>query len=71
MEYLKTHHLLKLRLARALFGATSSPFLLDRTVRNNVSSYHFDPEFVMQELRWFLVADFSCGSKTTTAAFEL
>ena len=62
---------MKLRLARVAFGVTSSPFLLNGTVRNHVSSYHFDPEFVMQVLRSFFVDDFSCGNKTTIAAFEL
>ena len=63
--------IVKLRLAQVVFGATSSPFLFNGTVWNHVSSYYFDREFVMQELRSFLVADFFCGSKTTTAAFEL
>ena len=63
--------IVKLRLARVVFGVTSSPFLLSGTVRNRVSSYHFDPEFVMQVLRSFFVDDFSGGSKTRTAAFEL
>ena len=40
-------------------------------MRKHVLSYHFDPEFVMQVLRSFFVDDFSGGSKTTTAAFEL
>ena len=62
---------MKLPLARVVFGVTSSPFLLNGTVRNHVSSYHLDPEFVMQVLRSFFVDDFSGGSKTTTAAFEL
>ena len=63
--------IVKLRLARVIFGMTSSPFLLNGTVRNHVSSYSFDPEFIMQELRSFFVDDFSGGSKTTIAAFEL
>ena len=63
--------IVKLRLARVVFGVTSSPFLLNGTVRNHVSSNRFDPEFVMQVLRSFFVGDFSGGSKTTTAAHEL
>ena len=63
--------IVKLRLARVVFGVTSSPFLLNGTVRNHVSSYDFDPEFVMQVPRSFFVDDFSGGSKTTTTAFEL
>ena len=59
--------IVKLGLAWVVFGMTSSPFLLNGTVRNHVSSYHFDPEFVMQILRSFLMDDFSGGSKTTTA----
>ena len=63
--------IVKLRLARVVFGVTSSPFLLNGTVRNHVSSYDFDPEVVIQVPRSFFVDDFSGGSKTTTAAFEL
>ena len=62
---------MKLRLARVVFGVTSSPFLLNRTVRNHLSSYHFHPEFAMQVLLSFFVDYFSRGSKTTTAAFGL
>ena len=55
--------IVKLRLARVVFGVISSPFLLNKTVRNHVSSYHvglcFDPEFIMQVLRSFFVDDFS------------
>ena len=58
--------IVKLRLARVVFGVSSSHFLLNETVRN-----HFDPEFVMQVLRPFFIDHFSGGSKTTTAAFEL
>ena len=49
----------KLRLARVLFGVTSSPFLLNGTVPNHVSSFPFDPEFVIQVLRSFFVDYFS------------
>ena len=62
---------MKLHLARVVFGMTSSPSLLNGTVRNRVFNYHFDPDFVMQVLRSFFVDDFFGGSKTTTAAFEL
>ena len=40
--------IVKLRLARVVFGVTSPTFLLNRTVRNHVSSYHFDPDFDFQ-----------------------
>ena len=50
---------MKLRLARVLFGVTSSPFLLNGTVPNHVSSFHFNPEFVIQVLRSFFVDYFS------------
>ena len=63
--------IVKLRFAQVVFGMTSSPFLLNGTVRSNVSSYNFDPEFIMQKLRSFFVDDFSGRSKTTIAAFEL
>ena len=62
---------MKLLLGRVVFGVTSLPFLLNRTVPNHVSSYQFDPEFVIQVRRSFFVDDFSGQSKTTTAAFEL
>ena len=61
---------MKLRLARVVFSVTSSPFLLNGTVQNQVSSYHFDPELVMQVLRSFFVDDFSGESKTATAAMN-
>ena len=35
--------IVKLRLARVAFGVTSSPFFLNGTVQNHISSYHFDP----------------------------
>ena len=63
--------IMKLRLARVVFGVTSSPFLLNGTVPNHVSSYHFDPESVMQVLQSFFVDDFSGRIKTTTAPFGL
>ena len=62
---------MKLLLGRVVFGVTSLPFLLNSTVPNHVSSYQFDPEFIIQVRRSFFVDDFSGRSKTTTAAFEL
>ena len=60
-----------MRLARVVFAVTNSPFLLNGTVQSHISSYHFDPEVAMQVLRSFFADDFSGGTKTTTAAFEL
>ena len=54
---------MNLRLARVVFGVTSSLFLLYGTVWNHVSNYHLDPETDDD--------DFSGESKTTTEAFEL
>ena len=35
--------IVKLRLAEVAFSVTSSPFFLNGTVQNHISSYHFDP----------------------------
>ena len=59
----KSPSIVNLRLARVVFGVTSSLFLLYGTVWNHVSNYHLDPEIDDD--------DFSGENKTTTEAFEL
>ena len=45
------------------FGVTSSPFLLNGTVRKHTSNYNFDSDFVTKIVDSFFVADFTGGEK--------
>ena len=50
----------KYRLARVVFGVTSSPFLFNVTLLKHITSYERgDPEFVNQMLRSLYVDDLS------------
>ena len=59
------------RFARVVFGVTSSPFLLNGTIRKHMGNYEFDEEFVRKVLDSFYVDDFSGGENTLERAFEL
>ena len=49
------------RLARLFFGVTSSPFLLNQTIRKHVQSYEIDKDFVNTVLNSFYVDDITGG----------
>ena len=61
-----------LRFARVVFGVTSSPFLLNATVKHHVERYEEeDPEFVETFLRSIYVDDLSTGGDTDEEAYQL
>ena len=59
------------RFARVVFGATSSPFLLNGVVRKHVGQYDFDDEFVQKVIDSFYVDDFSGGANSLEGVNEL
>ena len=61
-----------LRFARVVFGVSSSPFLLNATVKHHVERYEEeDPEFVETFLRSIYVDDLSSGGDTDEEAYKL
>ena len=61
-----------LRFARVVFGVSSSPFLLNATVKHHVERYgEEDPEFVETFLRSIYVDDLSSGGDTDEEAYQL
>ena len=61
-----------LRFARVVFGVSSSPFLLNATVKHHLEGYKKkDPEFVETFLRSIYVDDLSSGGDTDEEAYEL
>lgn len=61
-----------LRFARVVFGVSSSPFLLNATVKHHVERYESeDPEFVETFLRSIYVDDLSSGGDTDEEAYQL
>ena len=60
------------RFNRVVFGVTSSPFLLNGTVRHHVSNYEVeDPQFVNDFLSSLYVDDFNGGKDSIPEAFQL
>ena len=60
------------RFNRVVFGVTSSPFLLNGTVRHYVSNYEAeDPQFVNDFLSSLYVDDFNGGKDSVPEAFQL
>ena len=60
------------RFNRVVFGVTSSPFLLNATVRHHVTSYESeDPQFVKEFLSSLYVDDFNGGKDSVSEAFQL
>ena len=61
-----------LRFARVVFRVSSSPFLLNATVKHHVERYESeDPEFVETFLRSIYVDDVSSGGDTDEEAYQL
>ena len=58
------------RFERVVFGATSSPFLLNGMIRKDMRNYEFDEEFVRKVLDYFNVHDF-LSAKALFELFEL
>ena len=60
------------RMTRAMFGVTSSPFLLGGTLQHHISKYEEeDPDIVKKLLESFYVDDFNSGEENVDQAFEL
>ena len=61
-----------LRFTRVVFGVSSSPFLLNATIKHHVEQYkEADCEFVEKFLRSIYVDDLSSGASEVDAAYEL
>ena len=60
-----------MRFARVVFGVTSSPFILNATIRYHVNQYAaLDPEFVQEVLKSLYVDDYASGSSTVSFTVE-
>ena len=60
------------RFRTLVFGLTSSPFLLNATLRHHLSKYvEAQPEMIAKILRSLYVDDLNSGGDTTEEAFEL
>ena len=61
-----------LRFTRVVFGVSSSPFLLNATLKYHIERYKDeDPEFVERFLRAIYVDDLSSGAPESDAGYEL
>ena len=61
-----------LRFTRVVVGVSSSPFLLNATIKHHIEQYKgADPEFVEKFLRSIYVDDLSSGASKVDAAYEL
>ena len=68
----KTPKIQVFRFTRVIFGVSSSPFLLNATVRHHIEGYKDkDPEFVDKFLRSIYVDDLSLGTSDVESAYEL
>lgn len=68
----KLPEVLTLRFARVVFGVSSSPFLLNATIRHHVEKYKdSDPAFVETFTRSIYVDDITFGANDDDAAFYL
>ena len=62
----------KYRFTRVIFGASSSPFLLARVIRNHAEKYKDeDPAFVEAVLRQLYADDFNGGAPNQRDGYEL
>ena len=61
-----------LRFTPVVFGVSSSPFLLNATIKHHIEQYkEADPEFVEKFLRSIYVDDLSSGASEVDMAYEL
>ena len=59
------------RFARAIFGVTSLPHLLNETVRKHAQKYDFDIDFINTVFNSIYVDDFAGGKNSIEGAFLL
>ena len=60
------------RFTRVVFGLTSSPFILNATLKHHVTQHaNVDPDFVNEVLRSLYVDDFASGSRDVKTALQL
>ena len=74
VDYIETSspEIVVLRFTRVVFGVSSSPFLLNATIKHHTERYKdADPEFVERFLRSIYVDDLSSGAPEINAAYEL
>jgi hypothetical protein len=65
-------HVVVYRFARVVFGAFSSPFLLNTTIRHHLEQHlETHSELVLQVLRSIYVDDLVTGSRPEEQAYEL
>ena len=70
--YDSNSNIIPLRFTRVVFGVTSSPFILNATLRHHVNKYLVnDPGFVYEMLRSLYVDDYASGCETIPKALEL
>ena len=65
------HKLKRLRFARVMFSATSSPFLLNSTIRKHIGNYEYDEAFVEKIENSFYVDNFSGGDTSFETVIKL
>ena len=64
--------IIQLRFARVVFGVTSSPFLLNATVRHHLEQYKDTyPELVEKLIKATYVDDIVTGANSEEAAYQL
>ena len=60
------------RFTRVVFGVTSSPFILNATLRHHINQYLLnDPDFIYEMSRSLYVDDYAPGSESIPEALEL
>ena len=68
----KVPNLVTLRFTRVVFGVSSSPFLLNATIKHHLEKYKdAEAEFVKMFTRSIYVDDVTCGAKDDDSAFDL
>ena len=71
-DYLRFLWVRPLRFTRVVFSLTSSPFILNATIKHHVSQYTTsDPEFVKEVMRSLYVDDFASGSWNVQTVLQL
>ena len=71
-ENFATNEFIELRFCRVLFGITSSPFLLNATVRYDILNYQeIQPDIIKTLLISLHVHDFNTGANILLEAFDL